>query len=446
MNPDIMQPTSEDTTTVLPGELVTTTPVPEEPKRKKGSGGRKLGAALAVALLGFGGGIGGFFVADEWLADDDSSETAAQQPIQPSNDDSDSTLTPTGDSAGSQTPRSIYRNVSPAVVHINSRTVEEGEPDFFGFGGNEPEVQEGTGSGFVIDDEGHIVTNAHVVEGATELSVSFGSEITVKATVVGEDPSTDIAVIKIDPDAKELGNALKTVGFGNSEAVQVGDPVIAIGNPFSLDRTLTTGVVSALQRSIPSLNGFEIRDVIQTDAAVNPGNSGGPLLNMSGEVIGINSQIQSRTGQFAGIAFAVPSNKAKQVAADLIEDGKVEHAWLGISGQDLTPEIVDALNLDVKAGVLVGEVTPGSPAAKAGIEGGNRDMLIEGTGIRPGGDVIIEVDGKKVTGMRQVADAVDGKKPGDDIEIKFVQDGDEKTEKFELGARPARTASSSDDN
>ncbi|MCW2960602.1 MAG: hypothetical protein JWM90_989 [Thermoleophilia bacterium] len=429
-----MHPTSEDTTTVFPGPIDTSG---DKKPPKQGGGGKKLASALAVVVLGFGGGVAGFAVADEYLGDDDTSSSVAEQPIQPSNDDSGSALTPAADENGSQTPRSIYKNVSPAVVHIDARIVQETD-SLFGFGQQEEEST-GTGSGFVIDDEGHIVTNAHVVEDAKELRVSFGSDITVKATLVGADPSTDIAVLKIDPDAKALKNAVKTVPFGNSEAVQVGDPVLAIGNPFSLDRTLTTGVVSALQREIPSLNGYEIRDVIQTDAAVNPGNSGGPLLNTRGEVIGINSQIQSKTGVFAGIAFAVPSNKAKSVAEQLIKSGSVKHAWLGISGQDLTPEIADALNLSVKEGVIVGEVSKDSPAAKAGLEGGSRDMLIEGTGIRPGGDVITKFNGVKVTGMRQIAEAVDKLEPGDDVEIEYIQDGKRETAKFELGTRPTQT-------
>lgn len=400
---------------------------------------------LVVALVGFGGGIAGFFVADQWMSDDTDApaSVSTRDMLQPSN-----TAAPRDGSGTSRavadedalTPGDIYRAVSPAVVHIEAKRTSVANDGFFGT----PQEQEstGTGSGFVIDDKGHIVTNAHVVQGASELSVGLGEDVVVPAKLIGQDTSTDIAVIKIDPKAEELTIPLSIVPFGDSTKLAVGDPVVAIGNPFSLDRTLTTGVVSALQRRIPALNeGFEISDVIQTDAAVNPGNSGGPLLNMRGEVVGVNSQIETRSGGFDGIAFAVPSSTTRSVAEQLIKSGKVAHAWLGLAGGELTESVAEALDLPVKEGVLIGSVTPGSPAADAGIQGGSPDLVLQGTDINPGGDIILEVDGEKVTTMRELAAKVDAKEPGDELELKLLQDRRAKTVTVELGTRPENGSS-----
>ncbi|MCW2924890.1 MAG: degP [Thermoleophilia bacterium] len=446
-----MNPPMDDSATTI-----TTPPEPRDevhplahpsppPPRARRRPGRAILLALLVGLIGFGGGIGGYFAADRWLDDTPTQSDGSATFAQPSNtndgsgssdSNSDSSTTPASDAPDDQlTPGTIYSRVSPAVVHIESRTTTTSS-GFFGI----PEQQEevGTGSGFVIDTDGHIVTNAHVVDGSQKLTVSFGDDITVDAKLVGEDTSTDIAVIKVDTSDKQLKGTLRTVGFGDSGAVKVGDPVVAIGNPFSLDRTLTTGVVSALQRDIPALNqDYEISDVIQTDAAVNPGNSGGPLLNMAGKVIGVNSQIQTKNnGGFVGIAFAIPSSTVQDIAQQLIDDGKVQHAWLGLAGGELTPELADALDLSVKAGVLVGEVTKGSPADKAGLEGGSSDMVIEGTGVHPGGDVITKFDGKSVKTMRELAAIVDGKKPGAKVKVEYLQNGKHKTATVDLGTRP----------
>jgi S1-C subfamily serine protease len=414
-------------------------PVAQSTSPRRGIG-RKLATGAGIFVLGIGGGMLGFYLADTYLADDEASSVFAGSSLQPANDDVETSAGDEGDDGAAMSPREIYRQVSPAVVHIGTKSTTT-DNSFFGI----PQQKEsaGTGSGFVIDTDGHIVTNAHVVQGANEITVSFGDDVTVPAKVVGADPSTDIAVIKVDPGSDELkGEKLRTVQFDDSRNVQVGDPVVAIGNPFSLDRTLTTGVVSALQREIPSLNDFQITDVIQTDAAVNPGNSGGPLLDMRGRVIGVNSQIQTGGGNgFDGIAFAVPSSTAKRVAADLINDGEVSHAWFGLAGQELTPEIAKALNLPVKSGVIIGEVTPGSPADKAGISGGSDDVVIEGTGIRPGGDIIVSFDGQKVKTMRELAALVDGKEPGDKIEVVYYSDGKRKTTDVKLGTRPTEQSS-----
>jgi len=415
-------------------------PTPPEGSRPPRRGlGHLLVFSLLIALLGFGGGIAGYFVADEYLAEDDASATAdvSDEGFQPTNDDVDGAIElETSADDGTKSPREIYRAVSPSVVHINA-TATKVESGFFGI--PQEQKSEGTGSGFVIDDKGHIVTNAHVVDGAEELTVSFGDDAAdVPAKLIGEDRSSDIAVIRIDLKSKELGDVrLRPLAFADSRRVQVGDPVLAIGNPFGLDRTLTTGVVSALQREIPSLNDFQITDVIQTDAAVNPGNSGGPLLDGQGRVIGVNSQIQSRTGSFAGIAFAVPSARVRDVANQLIKEGKVEYAWLGVAGGEITPELVEELDLPVEEGVLVGSVTPGSPADKAGLRGG-REVTDLGTGEtrREGGDVITSFDGVELESMAQLAGIVDSHKPGDKVKVEFIQDGRERSATITLGERP----------
>ncbi|MCW2949885.1 MAG: hypothetical protein JWN41_898, partial [Thermoleophilia bacterium] len=414
---DDLRPDSADTT-----RTTTTLPVVDDkPIGRRGGIGWALAAALAVLVLGFGGGVGGFYAADHWSGDD-SSISSSQPSLQPSNDTSGGgTASKVSSESGTLTPGQIYARVAPAVVHITAH-ITTTDTSFLGI----PQQEEatGTGSGFVISKEGYIVTNAHVVEDATDLSVIFGNGTPIPAKVVGLDKSTDVAVIKVDPKAKQLDGPLTTVGFADSTHVKVGDPVVAIGNPFSLDRTLTTGVVSALQRDIASLNDYKISDVIQIDAAINPGNSGGPLLNTAGKVIGINSQIQSKTGAFAGIAFAVPSDTAQQIAKQLIANGSVKHAWFGMTGVDLTEEIAEKLNLDVHDGVVVAAVTPGSPAAKAGLRGAGDDAaVIDGQTIPVGGDIVTKFDGKAVTSMRKLADTVDAKKPGDKVEIEFVHDG-----------------------
>jgi S1-C subfamily serine protease len=419
---------------------------PDRPPRERGRAGRVLGTGLLVLLLGFGGGVAGFFASDQWLSDDSSSSSSssseqAATAFQPANDDSTSSSA-TSDSADSNalTPRDIYRKVAPGVVHIESK-LKTTSTGIFGIPQEEEET--GTGSGFIIDSKGHIVTNAHVVDGAESMTVSFGTQagdtVTVKAKLVGEDTSADIAVIRYDPDDDALkGVDTSVVSFDDSSKVQVGDPVLAIGNPYGLDRTLTTGVVSALQRDIPALNeGFRISGVIQTDAAVNPGNSGGPLLDANGRVIGVNSQIQSKTGAFAGIAFAVPSSRVQQVAKQLIATGKVEYAWLGLAGGQVTPELVKKYDLPVDEGVLIGTVTKDSPASDAGLQGGRevRDLSTGETSTE-GGDVILRFDGIKLHSMDQLSGLVDSHRPGDKVSVVFVHDGKQKTATVKLGTRP----------
>jgi S1-C subfamily serine protease len=292
-----------------------------------------------------------------------------------------------------------------------------------------------TGSGFVIDEEGHLLTNNHVVEGATDISVTLGSEDqSYPAKVVGTDPATDVALLKVDVPAEKL----HPLALGDSSELEVGAPVVAIGNPFGLDRTVTSGIVSALQRQIEAPNGFSISHVIQTDAAINPGNSGGPLIDAEGRVVGINSQIETGGGGGnVGIGFAIPINTAREVADQIEENGKVQHAYLGISGGTITPDIAKALNLPVDEGVLVAEAVKDGPAEAAGIEGGDTEATIEGASVTLGGDIITELDGKKVAGIEELVNIVNGKKPGDELEVTLLRGGDEKSVTVKLGNRPA---------
>jgi len=243
-------------------------------------------------------------------------------------------------------------------------------------------------------------------------------------------------VLEVDSGSDQL----QPLELGSSSNVEVGDPVVAIGNPFGLDRTATAGIVSAVQRQINAPNGFTIENAIQTDAPINPGNSGGPLLDAEGRVIGINSQIESggQSEGNVGIGFAVPIDTAQEIAQQLIADGKVEHAYMGISGADLTPQIADVLNLDANSGALVQAVVPNSPADKAGIEAGDATVTVDGQRIRAGGDVITEVDGNPVSSMDDVIAAVDGKQPGDSLQLTLLRGGDTRTVSVELTDRPAQ--------
>jgi S1-C subfamily serine protease len=339
------------------------------------------------------------------------------------------------------TVNEIYRHDGQGVAFIESTLApeESSASPFNPFG--EGESSGGgvaTGSGFLIDNEGHIVTNNHVVEGATKVEVKLGSSDTQhEAEVVGTDPATDVALLKVDVPASQL----HPLSLGDSSKVNVGDPVVAIGNPFGLDRTVTAGIVSALQRQIQAPNGFAISHVIQTDAAINPGNSGGPLIDSSGSVIGINSQIQTGGGSEGnvGIGFAVPINTAREVVEQIKEHGKVQHAYIGISGGDITPALAKALKLPVEKGVLVNEVVKDSPADKAGVEGGDTEATIEGVKVNLGGDIITEVDGNPVDSMEEVVDAVNGAQPGDEMELTVLRgDNEEKHLTVTLGVRPAK--------
>jgi S1-C subfamily serine protease len=314
----------------------------------------------------------------------------------------------------------IYRASAPGVVHVDTTSrVAQSEDPFFGNPFGTAETQRALGSGFVIDKAGHIVTNYHVVRGAMSIQVSFSNNERIKARLVGVDPSTDIAVLKVGVKSR----ALRSLPLGDSDNVRVGDQVIAIGNPFGLDRSVTAGIVSAVQRRIEAPNRLAISHVIQTDAALNHGNSGGPLLNAQGAVIGVNAQIE--TGGTAqgnvGIGFAIPINTVKTVVADLIAHGKVEHAFLGIEGKTLQPSIARLFHLPVSRGVLVATVRKNSGAAAAGLKAASNEVTVEGESWPAGGDVIVSLDGQPVATVERLVDLIAAKKPGDKIDLQVVR-------------------------
>ena len=329
----------------------------------------------------------------------------------------------------------IYRRDGQGVAFISSQLKPEESSGLSPFGESEGGGV-ATGSGILIDTEGHVLTNNHVVEGADKVEVKLGSsDTTYTAEVVGTDPATDVALLKVEAPASNL----HPLALGDSSNVEVGEPVVAIGNPFGLDRTVTAGIVSAIQRQIQAPNGFSISHVIQTDAAINPGNSGGPLIESEGKVIGINSQIQtggSGDGN-VGIGFAVPINTAREVVQQIEDHGEIKHAYLGISGGSITPDLAKALKLPEEEGVLVNEVVKGGPADEAGIKGGDTSATIEGASFRLGGDVITEVNGKKIAGMEEVINAVNAASPGDKMELTVDRDGKPQTIDVTLGVRPA---------
>jgi S1-C subfamily serine protease len=324
----------------------------------------------------------------------------------------------------------IYEQSEGGVVQVKTTAVVE-TPDVFGFPQRQP--QRGLGSGFVIDKSGHIVTNFHVVEGADAVEVSFSNGEEMDATIVGDDPSTDIALLKVEADSR----ALRPLSLGNSDSMRVGDEVVAIGNPFGYERTMTYGIVSALGRVIEAPNQFSIDEVIQTDAPINSGNSGGPLLNAAGDVVGVNTQIATGgTAGNVGIGFAVPINTVRDVVAQLIEDGTVEHAYLGVGTQEIDDDIAKQFSLPVKRGLLISRVEPASPAERAGLRGGTDQELVEGTTWIIGGDIIVEADGTEVRTHEQLLDVIDEKDPGAKVSLRIYRDGEPQTVEVELGRRP----------
>jgi S1-C subfamily serine protease len=325
------------------------------------------------------------------------------------------------------TVNQVYDQASPGVAFVRAEVVQRTDSPF-GF----PQSQRGeaTGSGFVIDTDGYILTNAHVVDGAAKVTVDLGKK-TLDARIVGRDASSDVALLKVSSDKK----ALKPLPLGDSQKIHVGDPVIAIGNPFGLDRTVTTGIVSALQRQLKAPNGFTIEHVIQTDAAINPGNSGGPLIDARGRVIGINSQIATAGGNGSiGIGFAVPIDTAKKIADQLRKGGKVQHAFLGVTGVSISSRLSSSLNLPTDKGVLIQQAI--GPAKKAGIKGGDTQVTVGSADIVLGGDVLLEIDGKPVKSMDDVIAAIDAKKPGDTVTLKLLRGSKQRTATVELGSRP----------
>lgn len=342
--------------------------------------------AIVSALLlgaGVGGGVG---AAVALQTDSDSDAGAAAVANEPIAETTSSTA-------------ALYKRVKNAVVEVHAANGVGGETPF---GDQAP--GEATGSGFVIDDEGHIVTNQHVVDGAQSVRVEFADGTEVDAEVVGTDPSSDIAVLDVDRPSSEL----TPLTFASTGSLEVGNPVIVLGSPFGLEGTLTTGVISAVGREIRSPNGFTIENAVQTDASLNHGNSGGPVLDTQGRVVGVAAQIRSESGGSDGVGYAIPGETTKRVAAELIEDGKVEHAYLGVSLED------DG------AAKLVG-VRARSPAAKAGLRNA---------------DVVIEVDGDSIETGDELREAIDAKKPGDEIRLKVRRGDDERELTVKLGTRP----------
>jgi len=318
----------------------------------------------------------------------------------------------------------IYKEMSRSVVNVTSTRLRY---NFW----MQVVPEQGTGSGFIIDPEGHIVTNNHVIEKGQEIEVTLFDETTLEAEVVGRDPVNDIAVLKIDCPA---GKCIP-IHLTKNNRLQVGQKVLAIGNPFGLERTLTTGIISSVGRSLETENGV-LEDLIQTDAAINPGNSGGPLLNTRGEVIGINTAIMSRTGESAGIGFAVPASTLAGILPDLLEYGEVRRAWLGIvSGRAVGKRLAQVLKLPVTEGFLIEEIARGSSADIAGLRGGNRRVWAGNVPLIIGGDILVEINGKPIRSARDIIRVRQGLRPGDEVEMVFYR-GDRKiTKRSELVGR-----------
>jgi S1-C subfamily serine protease len=367
-------------------------------------------AALAAALVvGVGAGALAFAV----IGDDGGTTVVRQVTVggsQPA-------------SAGGLTVGQIYDRASKSVVEI---TVDTTSGSQFG-----EQQQQAQGSGFVYDENGDVVTNDHVVEGADSISVQFWNGATYKAKLVGSDPSTDLAVIRVSAPA----SLLQPLQLADSSKVAVGDPVVAIGSPFGLQGTVTSGIVSALHRAMTAPNNFTINDSIQTDAAINHGNSGGPLLDAHAQVIGINSQIDSDSGGSDGVGFAVPSDTVRAIASQLIQNGKVEHAYLGVQIVAIPSAVAPQLGVD--EGVEVTKVVSGTPADDAGLRAATGQKLVDGQQYPTGGDVIVAFDGKSITSAAQLQTLVDSKRPGDTVTVTYVRDGKTKTAHVTLDTRPS---------
>jgi S1-C subfamily serine protease len=387
-----------------------------------------VGGGVVVAVIAALGGLG---------ASKKTVTEIQQAPLSPATASASSGGKNTSTTTTAPSAHDIYERTAPGVVYVTSNIVKQAESPF-GFGETQ---QQGvaTGSGFVINSKGTILTNWHVVENAVKVTVSFEHSKTVEAKVVGKDPSNDLAVLSVPTE----GLTLHPLTLGNSANVEVGEPVLAIGNPFGLSRTLTTGVISALQRKITAPNGFEIDNILQTDAPINPGNSGGPLLNAAGEVIGINSQIEtggSGSDGSVGIGFAVPIDTAKKELPELEQGANIRGAYLGVSTLTIDPSL-SSLNLPVKAGALVEKVEAGTAAAKAGLHAGNVEAKIGGNEVDVGGDIIVGIDGKAVKSSEELASIVGAKKPGETISIELLRASGtgsytKKTITATLGERP----------
>jgi S1-C subfamily serine protease len=321
----------------------------------------------------------------------------------------------------------VYEKVADGVVNVTSTAVQM---DFF----FNAFPTQGSGSGSMIDTKGHILTNHHVVANAQKLEVTLADGSKWSAKLIGSDPDNDLAVIKIDAPKEKL----KVISMGDSRTLRIGQKVLAIGNPFGLQRTLTTGIISSLGRTIRSEVGNLIEDVIQTDAAINPGNSGGPLLNSDGEIIGINSAIISPSGGSVGIGFAIPVNTAKRVVPELISKGYVSYPWIGATIQTLIPEVAKYLKLKIDRGAMIAEAVKGGPAEKAGMKGGDQRVQVGNVIVMTGGDIVVKADQHDVKTHDELIRYIREKKPGDTILLKVFRKGDFIDVKVTLGERPRR--------
>ena len=312
----------------------------------------------------------------------------------------------------------LYNAVNPSVVNVNI-TTRSGE---------------GAGSGFVYDQQGHIVTNNHVVEDATRVYVTFADGTMLEASIVGTDPGSDLAVIQVDTAVREL----VPVTLGDSDSLRVGQMAIAIGNPFGLAGTMTSGIISALGRVMPaSSSRYSMVDLIQTDAPINPGNSGGPLLDSSGRVIGVNTMIYTESGTSSGVGLAVPVSAVERVVPALIEEGEYRHSWLGLTGMSINPLLGEMLGLDVDQGVLIESVVSGGPAAQAGLRGGTQQQMIDGEAMAVGGDIIVAVDGNEVKSFDDVIGYLArSTRAGQNLEVTVLRNGRRQTFTVTLGERP----------
>ena len=321
----------------------------------------------------------------------------------------------------------IYESAAKGVVNITSIVVER---DFFL--GLVP--REGAGSGAIIDNKGYILTNNHVIKDARRIEVTLADGSKWRGELIGTDPDNDLAIIRISAPK----NRLHAIPLGRSDDLKVGQKVMAIGNPFGLQQTLTTGIISSVGRTIRSENGMMVEDLIQTDASINPGNSGGPLLDTNGKIIGINTAIFSPSGGSVGIGFAVPVDTARQVIPDLIEKGYVAHPWLGVSLFPLVPGLAEALDLQVEEGVLVAEVIRGGPADRAGLHGGDRIVQVGNALLPVGGDVIVALDGEAVGSLDELLRSIRERKVGQKVMLRILRKNRFKEISLILGERPSR--------
>jgi putative serine protease PepD len=382
--------------------------------------------AILVAAAIVAGGVSGGVV--ESLTDDGSGTPAAAAALP--------TAAPATSASGSLTSEEIYAKDAPGVVEISATETQKVPGTFF-----TPPSQldvKVLGSGFVIDRHGDVVTNDHVVQNASHVRVAFSNGASYPAKVVGTDPSTDLAVVRVDAPT----SALQPLQWTSSGDTQVGDPAYAIGNPFGLDRTMTAGIVSAVGRAIQAPNGFSIDNVIQTDAAINEGNSGGPLVDSLGRVVGVNSQIETGgTSQGnVGIGFAIPSDTARAIVGQLLAGGAIEHAWLGVEVETVDPAIAQAVEGVPNQGVLVVRVVANGPASTAGLRPGTRQITVDGVSAVVGGDAIVSVDGTPIRSAADLGVAVAAHKPGDRLELGIIRNGATQTVTATLGNAPRAAA------